>query len=413
MTAANTSGSVALSGIRVLDLTRLLPGPYATQMLGGYGADVLKVEDTGLGDYARDVHPLPASGFGAAFTAANAGKRSLSVDLKHARGRQLFLRLVRGADVLVESFRPGTMDRLGLGWGVVNEINPRLIYCSLTGYGQATAQASLAGHDLNYQGYAGLLPRDRQTGKATLPATLMADVAGGSYSCVIALMAALLERNATGRGRRIDLSITHSAMMFAPLEAAAALQGEAAPAPGRGRHNGGHPCYALYDTADDRQITFAALEYKFWRRFCEQAGCEHLLESGDLADPACATRIRIELQAVFARRTQREWLAAGAQWDVCIGPVWTSKDAIEEARRSALPVLQRFAAPLSGAPGAVETLIGRPADLAAAPGATMAGPPTLGQHTREVLLDAGLSAGEIDSLLRAGVVRTASRPAIS
>ena len=214
----------ALAGIRVLDLTRLLPGPFATQLLLHHGAEVIKVEDTGAGDYARDLKPLPGSGFGAAFTASNRGKRSVAIDLKQASGVDALLALVSESDVLVESFRPGVMDRLGVGWERLSAHAPALIYCAITGYGQRTERAHLAGHDLNYQGQAGLLHRDGRD--PAMPTALVGDLVGGSLCAVIAIQAALLERQKTGRGRFIDLSITHSALM---LNALSVLRGERTP----------------------------------------------------------------------------------------------------------------------------------------------------------------------------------------
>lgn len=386
----------ALSGVRVLDLTRLLPGPYAMHMLQGMGADVIKIEDTGAGDYARFLRPMPATGMGTAFTVSNPGKRSLAVNLKDEAGRQVLRELAAQADVLTESFRPGVMQRLGLSYEALKAINPRLVYCSLTGYGQNGPLAHLGGHDLNYQGYAGVLPRSAEDGRASMPQTLTSDLAGGSYSCVLAIMAALLARQATGRGRYIDLSIVDSTLMFAPLDAAQVAQGCVSPAPGTDRLNGGHPCYGLYDTSDGRQVTFAALEEKFWVSFCQNAGCEQLLEEDDLMDPAVATRVRAALSGIFASRTQAEWVALGEAWDVCLGPVWSAAEALVGADQRNAPVWRTVATDGE----AVRVLRGGGVDGACAEAAL----PLQGQHTREILGELGWSQGAIEALFEKGVL---------
>ncbi len=386
----------AMSGMRVLDLTRLLPGPYAMHMLQGMGADVIKIEDTGAGDYARFLHPLPATGMGAAFTASNAGKRSLAVDLKQEAGRRVLRELAAQADVLTESFRPGVMERLGLSYDVLKAINPRLVYCSLTGYGQQGPLAHLGGHDLNYQGYAGVLPRNAGDGRAGMPQTLTSDLAGGSFSCVLAILGALLERQATGFGRYIDLSITDATLMFAPMDAAQVAQGRVPPAPGTDRLNGGHPCYGLYDTSDGRQVTFAALEEKFWVTFCRNAGCESLLEEKDLMAPDAATRVRAALSAIFAQRTQAEWVALGEAWDVCLGPVWSAAEALAGADERKAPVWRTVATQGQD----VRVLRGGAADQACASAAL----PLQGQHTREILGELGWRQDAIAALFEQGVV---------
>lgn len=358
-----------LAGIRVLDLSRLLPGPFATQLLLHYGAEVTKIEDTGAGDYARDLNPLPRSGFGAAFTASNRGKRSIAIDLKQAEGVEAFLALVRESDVVLESFRPGVMDRLGVGWEVLRACAPGLVYCAISGYGQRTVRAHLAGHDLNYQGSAGLLHRE---GSPAMPTALIGDLVGGSLCAVIAIQAALLERQKTGRGSFIDLSITHSVLMLNALTAARHLGGGDARA-ARARHGGGHPAYRMYETADHRHVTMAALEPKFWDRFCELAGCAEL--SGSQAerdlDHTAST-----LEAIFRSRTLDEWKQLSARWDVCIGPVLTPEEAIDEALAEGLPLFAGFVGPM----GETRVLTGAPADLARASPALCPPPPRHAEH---------------------------------
>ena len=365
-----------LTGIRVLDLTRLLPGPFATQVLLHYGAEVTKIEDTGAGDYVRHQNPLPHSGFGAAFTASNRGKRSVALDLKHADDVQIFLDLVRHADALVESFRPGVMNRLGLGWETLHAHAPALVYCAISGYGQRTTRAHLAGHDLNYQGSAGLLHREEAP---TVPTALVGDLVGGSLSAVIAIQAALMERQRTGQGSFIDLSITHSVLMLNALSAAQHLGG-GEPRAGRIRLGGTNPAYRIYATADGRHVTMAALEPKFWDRFCELAGCPEL--SGDQAR-LDLRRTTSTLESIFSSRTFDEWKQLSAQWDVCIGPVLTPEEAVDEARDEGLPLFASFA----GLQGDVQVLTGAPADLARPTPSPCPPPPQHGQQGFRRLAD--------------------------
>lgn len=368
-----------LSGIRVLDLTRLLPGPFATQLLLHYGAEVIKVEDTEAGDYARGLSPLPGSGFGAAFTASNRGKRSVAIDLKQPGGVAEFLALVGQADVLVESFRPGVMARLGVGWRVLHAHTPRLIYCAITGYGQHTTQAQLAGHDLNYQGQAGLLHRDGAD--PATPTALVGDLVGGSLSAVISIQAALLERHNTGHGSFIDLSITHSALMLNALNAAQHLGG-GNPAAARARYDGSNPRYRSYPTADARHVTMAALEPKFWDRFCTLAGCPEL--SGSQADHRHTdAEVIARLEAVFSARSLAEWMRLAPEWDVCIGPVLSPEEAVDDAMAQGLPLFARFPGPQ----GETQVLIGAPADLARAAPAPCPAPPGHAANNADLLVN--------------------------
>ncbi len=361
-----------LDGVRVLDLTRLLPGPFATQVLLHYGAEVIKVEDTAAGDYARDLSALPGSGFGAAFTASNRGKRSIAIDLKQPSGVAAFLALVSQADVLVESFRPGVMARLGLGWDRLHAHAPQLIYCAITGYGQHTAQAQLAGHDLNYQGQAGLLHRDG--GEPAMPTALIGDLVGGSLCAVVAIQAALLGRHNTGRGSFVDLSITHSALMLNALNAAQHLGG-GIPAVARARYDGSNPRYRSYPTADARHVTMAALEPKFWDRFCTLAGCPEL--SGKQAgNPYTDAAVIAKLETIFRARTLAQWMQLAPEWDVCIGPVLSPEEAVDDALAQGLPLFAGFPGPN----GETQVLIGAPADLARAAPTPCPPPPHHAEH---------------------------------
>src|SRR5258708_5715576 len=236
-----------LSGIRILDLSRLLPGAYASQMLADFGADVIKIEEPGSGDYGRSMPPHGAGGMGMSFLAINRNKRSMTLNLKSEAGREVFIRLVREADVLLESFRPGVLERLGLGYTKLKELNPRLVYCAISGYGQDGPYRQRAGHDLNYAGYAGLLDYNRGPhGEPAMPATQLGDLAGGSFMSVIGILAALQGRGQTGEGRMVDVSMTEGVMALLPFASAVYLNTSHAPKPGLSALDGGLPSYNIY-----------------------------------------------------------------------------------------------------------------------------------------------------------------------
>ena len=268
----------ALAGLRVLDLSRLLPGGFCSLLLADYGAEVLKVEDTGAGDYIRWAPPhvdgVEPSSASAPFLALNRGKRSVRIDLKTEAGREVFLRLVAGADVVLESFRPGVMERLGVGWERLRAANPRLVYCAITGYGQDGPYAARAGHDMNYLGLVGLLGL---TGEAEGPpvqaAGQIADLGGGALMAAFGILAALR----SGQGQMVDVSMADGALSWLAMVAARMLAEGAAPRRGALELAGGLACYRPYACADGH-VTLGALEPKFWQAWCRGVGREDLIE---------------------------------------------------------------------------------------------------------------------------------------
>ncbi len=379
-----------LVGVRVLDMTRLLPGGYATQMLADLGAEVIKVEEPGAGDYARTMPPY-VNGVGQAFLAVNRDKRSIALDLKSPAGRETFLRLAERADVVIESFRPGVMARLGLDAEALLARNPRLIVCSLSGYGQTGPYAQRAGHDLNYIGYAGLLGHLRRAGEPpTMPGAQFADLAGGGLMAVVGILAALASRATTGQGRVVDVAMMEGALALLPLFATALMHGEPEPDAGAFALDGALPCYNVYECADGHYITFAALEPKFWETFCRAVErpdliTRHLPESAEAAEAT-----KREVAAIFATQTRDEWVARLGALDACVGPVNTLAEALADpqviARGAAAPHLRLT--PLID--GAAESNAG--------------GYPQLGEHTRAVLSETGFTDAEIDTLYASGAV---------
>jgi crotonobetainyl-CoA:carnitine CoA-transferase CaiB-like acyl-CoA transferase len=301
-----------LEGLAVLDFTTLLPGPLATFMLAEAGAEVIKVERPG-GEDMRRFPPRLGQG-SAAFAVLNAGKKSIVADLKTEEGRAALHPLIARADVLVEQFRPGVMDRLGLGYEAVRAINPRLVYCSISGYGQEGPRAQEAGHDINYQARTGLLSLSPGIpGSPSVPAALVADIAGGSFPAVVNILLALRRRDLTGEGCRLDVAMSDAMFTFAWLALAEGFATGRFPGSQENMLAGGSPRYALYTTADDKFLAVGALEEKFWGAFCHGIGLPEPLRD-DRADPAATRAAIVEL---VRDKTAAEWRAILEPLDCC------------------------------------------------------------------------------------------------
>lgn len=377
-----------LAGVRVLDLTRLLPGPMGTLHLADLGADVIKIEDTGAGDYtAAPVRRL-----------VNRNKRGIRLDLKQPEGVEALLRLCEDADVLVESFRPGVMERLGVGYAAAAARNPCLVYCSLSGYGQTGPGRDAPGHDLNYSGYAGVA--DQMGADADTPALSnvpVADLLGGSLTAVMGILAALFDAARSGRGRHVDIAmadglLAHAVIPLATLNAS----GRTRPA-GADKLTGALPCYAQYRTADGRFVAMAALERKFWDRFCEHVARPDWQPRHLPRDEAEAAALRAELAALFASRPLAHWADLFAADDCCVTPVLRLDETLAhprfEARGMVLPLDERGARQtacpvrMSG----FEFAVHRPA-------------PQPGEHTDEVLAASGYGPAALAALRARGAI---------
>lgn len=314
-----------LRGVRVLDLTRHLPGPLAALLLADMGAEVLKIEAP-EGDGMRDMGPRRADGRSAYFTSVNAGKTTRTIDLKHPEGRAAFLDLVKTTDVLIESFRPDVMARLGVGYDGLQEINPRLIYCSLNGFGCTGPMAARAAHDLNYVSLAGALPPVGPGGSLT--DTPLADCAGGLFAA-LAIVGALHGRARAGRGCHLDLALVDAVMPLQILPLAALGAAGAAAPPGEGLLNGGAACYHVYETSDGRRVTLAALEAKFWRAFCAAAGRPDW--EAQQGEPLPQRTLIAELTSMFRQLTLEECERRFGPADCCFAPVLELAQAVESA----------------------------------------------------------------------------------
>jgi alpha-methylacyl-CoA racemase len=392
-----------LEGVKVLDLSRLLPGGFCSLMLADFGAEVLKVEDTGMGDYVRWAPPFydgaDRSAASALFLALNRGKRSIRVDLKSAEGREVLLRLARGADVLLESFRPGVLDRLGVGYEALRAENPGLVYCAITGYGQDGPFRDRAGHDLDYLARIGLLGL---TGDADGPpvqaAGQIADLGGGALMAAFGILAALRERDRSGEGQLVDVSMADGALSWLAMVAARYFADGVAPARGGLELGGALLCYRPYRCADG-WVALGALEPKFWQAWCRGVGREDLVERQ--FDPPGSDAHR-EVEAEFARRTREQWAAFNAEHDCCLEPVLGLDEALDSELVRARGMVAELDQP--GAERAVR-LLGVPVKLSRTPGDPARGPgPALGADTDAVLEELGYEPAEIERLKAAGAV---------
>ena len=379
--------SPPLAGLRVLDLTRLLPGPLASMHLADLGADVIKIEDTGAGDYARSAGAV--HGDISYFQLVNRNKRSLTLDLKQAAGVDAFMRLAAQADVILEGFRPGVVDKLGIGYQAVSSLNPRIVYCAITGYGQDGPYRDRAGHDLNYLGYCGLLDQiGTSGGEPAIPNFQIGDLFGGSLSALVGVLAAVLGARASGQGRYVDVAMTDAvfAHTLFPLLAVLGL-GQALPR-GEDVLTGGMPSYGVYATSDGRYFAVSAMEPKFWQMLCAA------IERPDLKSFAFATgaegqRIRRELEAAFAQRTFAEWTALFDRVDCCVTPVLRFEESLENEQLLARGMIVEVDGVRQFAP---------PFKISDLPFEARLPPPAAGEHSEEILRQSGFSVDEIGHL---------------
>ena len=341
-----------LAGIRILDLTRLLPGPLATMHLADMGAEVIKIEDSGIGDYARTMGPVrhEVSQF---FVAVNRGKRLLRLDLKDGVQRESFLGMVEQADVVVESFRPGVMDKLGIGWDALKMRRPGLVMCSISGYGQDGPFAHLAGHDINYVGYAGMLEQNvGPDGTPALPNLQVGDLLGGTQAAVQGILAALIGARTSGRGCHIDISMTDTvfAHNIMPL---VAVNNDGRPAePGRDLLTGGVPCYNVYRTSDKRFMAVGALELKFWETCCDVLGRPDLKTRhwslGQQVGGADAMALKSELDGIFAQHDFAYWTDKFGSADCCVTPILRADEAVAHPLFQERQMIRRAEHPTEG-----------------------------------------------------------------
>ena len=370
-----------LRDLRLLDLSRQLPGPFCSTMLADLGMDTLVI-----------ANPTDPFGTGIPFMARN--KRSMTLNLKAAAGRELFLRLADDADVLLEGFRPGVMQRLGLDYATLSARNPRLIYCAISGYGQDGPYRDRVGHDVNYLGFAGVLQFiGHGDGPPVIPGVQIADIGAGALMAVIGILSAVIARQQTGRGQFVDIAMLDGAALWNvyPLLLHQLGQG---PQRGRTQLTGHHACYAVYETRDGRYVTVGAYEPHFWATLCHSLGHPEFIDRQWAEGPEREGMLET-FRAAFRTRTQAEWLAELGEKDICFGPVNDVEQMLAD------PQL-RHRGMIVEQPGGPPTL-GNPVKLSDTPAALRTPPPLFGQHTEEVLGQLGLDGAAIERLRADGV----------
>jgi len=389
----------ALKGLKVLDASRLLPAALCTQMLADLGAEVIKVEEPGRGDYQRAFPPMGRADSGT-FLLCNRNKKSITLNLKSARGKEIFRQMAADSDIVVEGFRPGVMNRLGLGYEQLQADNPRLIYCALSGFGQEGPYKSVAGHDLNYMGIAGALPLfAKDAGEPLVPGLLVADIGGGSLMAIYGILAAVIARQGTGEGQMVDVSMLDGAMSFLTYHAAEPLFAKFEPRGGEYRNAGGAPCYNIYLCQDGNYVTLGALESHFWHRFCDLAGCPEFKDDPFPDGEARGKQFEI-LRAIFGSRSRAEWVELFALHDIPGGPVNSMREAFDDPQVRAREMLLHVDHPVEGR----IPQLGFPVKFSKTPARIDLPPPTLGQHTKEILESLGLTEAEIAELKVAGAI---------
>jgi len=374
----------------MLDLSRLLPGPYCSLLLADLGMEVLKIEDLDQGDYMRMIGPVQKKE-SAYFHALNRNKKSMLLNLKTDDGREIFYKLIDTYDILLEGFRPGVMDRLGIGYQELMKRNPRIIFCSLSGYGQDGPYKERSGHDINYIGLGGILdltgPRD---GDPIIPGTQIADIGGGGMMAAIAILAAIVYREKTGEGQYLDVAMHDGVISWLSIHAAKYLMDKELPKRGEMHLSGRYACYQVYPTKDGRHISLGALEPKFWKNFCEAIGREDLvlkqfIEGGERA------QIIEGIQKLFKTKTQREWVEFFKNVDACCEPILTLEEVFQHPHVLHRKMLMVYEHPVEGK----IRQVGNPIKSSQFPFEIRMPSPAWGEHTIEILKGIGYSEEQI------------------
>jgi crotonobetainyl-CoA:carnitine CoA-transferase CaiB-like acyl-CoA transferase len=399
--------SPPLTGIKVLDLTKLAPGPFCTMLLGDLGADIVKIEEPGAptGRRAQQAGKAGSQGLAAAFggspfNALNRNKKSIALNLKSGPGKEVFLRLAQRADIVVEEYRPGVAARLGIGYDKLAVRNPRLIYCSITGYGQDGPYRDLVGHDLNYIATAGVLSILGRPGQLpTIPHNIIADYAGGGMHGAIGILAALVARTQTGRGQYVDISMMDGALALMAQSFSTFFATGAVPKRGETMLDGAIPNYNVYETKDAKIITIGSLEPWFFANLCRALGREDLIEHEFNPDK------RAEIQKFFTdsfkTKTRDEWFELLSKTDICVGKMNTLDEVSNDPQVRARKMIVELDAP----GGQKVKQVGISVKLSETPGSIRSLAPALGQHTDEVLTGLGYTLEQVAKWREEGAVK--------
>jgi crotonobetainyl-CoA:carnitine CoA-transferase CaiB-like acyl-CoA transferase len=370
----------------MLDLSRQLPGPFCSMLLADLGMDVLAV-----------LSPTDPMGTGVPLLGRN--KRSLTLNLKSPEGRDIFHRLARDADIVLEGARPGAAARLGVDWETLRAINPRLVYCSISGYGQDGPYRDRVGHDVNYLGYAGVIGLTGNDAGPAIPGVQIADIGGGTLMATVGILAALWAREETGRGQFVDIAMLDGSVAWQVLNVMRWLADKQEPVRGETMLTGHHPCYAVYETRDRRHVTVGALEPHFWRTLCERLGFPEYAET-QFAEGETRLEMFRRVRARFRERTMAEWVAELGDLDICFGPVAT----LSEMMRDPQVRHRGMVTEMDDGKGRRLTALGNPIKLSDTPPTLRTLPPALGEHTDEVLARLGYSPADVAGLRARGVV---------
>jgi len=394
--------SQVLKGIKVLDLTRALAGPYCTMLLADYGAEVIKVELPGTGDDTRGWGPPFVEGESAYFMSINRNKKSLTLDMKNTKSKDILERMIKQSDIIVENFRPGAADRLGLGYEQVKKINPKIIYCSISGFGQDGPYRELPGFDQTLQGMGGMMSiTGEPDGPPMKVGVAIADISGGMFAG-FGIMLALFHREKTGKGQWVDTSLLDSQIAWLTYRAGEFFASGKLPE----KVGSGHPMIVPYQAfkAKDEYINIAAGNDQLWKRFCKVINMENIMDDPKFVTNAKRVENRKELIAILSKiietKTGAEWLKLLEDAGIPAGPIYTLDKLFSDPQVLHRKMVVELAHPKAGK----IKVTGVPVKLSDAPGEITAPPPLLGQHNKEVLKDLGYSAEEIEKLIADKVV---------
>lgn len=379
-----------LKSLKVLDFSTLLPGPYASMMLADMGADVLRIESPTRLDLVRFLPPMDGD-TSASHAFLNRGKRSLALDLKQPGATDIIKKLISDYDVVLEQFRPGVMDRLGIGYSVLSEINPSLIYCSITGYGQTGPYKDRAGHDINYLALAGISSYSGRKEQGPPPLGIqVADVAGGSHHAVMGLLAAVIHRQQTGEGQFVDVSMTDAAFAMNGMSGAGYLAAGVEPKAEEGVLNGGG-FYDYYETEDGRYLAVGGLEPAFMKALCDLLERPDLVSIGLSQNKDDQQEFKTFLKGCFKQRDYNHWLRVFEQVDACVEPVLSFSESVSHPQMKARGMVIEVARP----DGSMQQQIGYPIKFSGTECQSAYTGVQLGQHTEEVLLEQGYSEDQL------------------
>ena len=381
-----------LSSLKILDLTTLVPGPLATMMLADMGADVVRVEAPHRPDAVRFLPPFDGD-VSAWHAVLNRNKRSIALDLKQPAAIEVVKRLVQTYDIVIEQFRPGVMDRLGIGYEALKAINPRLIYCAITGYGQTGPYKDRAGHDNNFIALSGAMSYSGRQNESTPPLGFQLADLGGSMGAITGILAAVIQRTATGKGQMVDISMFDMTVAWQAHLASNYLAGGEVPAREQMLLNGGG-IYDYYETRDGRFLSIASLEPKFWHGFCQAIGRPDLIEPGMSRETAVLQQVKTEIRAVIAGKTLREWTAVFAELDVCVEPVLTIPEMVEHPHTQARGLIVN----VPRQDGTSQRQVGSPIRFSASEAESSRVGPAVGAHTEEILLEIGYNESDIQRM---------------